>query len=33
MEARAGRIPAFLDDDVVGLLRADGRLFEAMGGG
>jgi integrase/recombinase XerD len=30
MEALPGRIPAFLNDDVVGLLRAEDRVFEAM---
>lgn len=30
VEAVPGRIPAFLADDVVGLLRAEDRVFEAM---
>jgi len=30
MEALPGRIPAFLTEDVVGLLRAEDRVFEAM---
>ncbi len=30
MEALPGRVPAFLTKDVVGLLRAEDRVFEAM---